>query len=197
MTLIRNKVLLFLFSLSLFSCSSGNVGYWEFKLIEKSIDTLTDIFKHNKSKTIKKIEIPSLPNPPDTTIQIAVSSLNGSNVSKSEIIALTERLRSELLLTKFFKVLERDAMDVILAEQGFQQSGCTTSECAVEMGQIMNVEKIVAGTISKVGNTFSSSIRVIDISSGSIDKIISFDYTGPIDELLKRGMKKIAIDLAS
>ena len=88
-------------------------------------------------------------------------------------------------------------MDVILAEQGFQQSGCTTSECAVEMGQIMNVEKIVAGTISKVGNTFSSSIRVIDISSGSIDKIVSFDYTGPIDELLKRGMKKIAIDLAS
>ena len=197
MTLIRNKVLLFLFSLSLFSCSSGNVGYWEFKLIEKSIDTLTDIFNNNKSKTIKKIEIPSLPNPPDTTIQIAVSSLNGSNVSKIEIIALTERLRSELLLTKFFKVLERDVMDVILAEQGFQQLGCTTSECAVEMGQIMNVEKIVAGTISKVGNTFSSSIRVIDISSGSIDKIISFDYTGPIDELLKRGMKKIAIDLAS
>ena len=56
------------------------------------------------------------------------------------------------------------------------------------MGQIMNVEKIVAGTISKVGNTFSSSIRVIDISSGSIDKIISFDYTGPIEELLKRGI---------
>ena len=54
MTLIRNKVLLFLFSLSLFSCSSGNVGYWEFKLIEKSIDTLTDIFNNNKSKTIKK-----------------------------------------------------------------------------------------------------------------------------------------------
>ena len=196
MTLIRNKVLLFLFSLSLFSCSSGNVGYWEFKLIEKSIDTLTNIFKNNKPKTIK-IEIPSLPNPPDTPIQIAVSSLNGSNVSKSEIIALTERLRSELLLTKFFKVLERDVMDEILTEQGFQQSGCTTSECIVEMGQIMNVEKIVAGTISKVGNTFSSSIRVIDISSGSIDKIISFDYTGPIDELLKRGMKKIAIDLAS
>ena len=111
MTFIRNKVLLFLFSLSLNSCSSGSVGYWEFKLIEKSIDTLTNIFKNNKSKTIKKIEIPSLPNPPDTTIQIAVSSLNGSNVSKSEIIALTERLRSELLLTKFFKVLERDVMD--------------------------------------------------------------------------------------
>ena len=56
MTLIRNNVLLFLFTLSLFSCSSGNVGYWEFKLIEKSIDTLTDIFKHNRSKTIEKIE---------------------------------------------------------------------------------------------------------------------------------------------
>ena len=55
----------------------------------------------NKSKTINNIEIPSLPNPPDTTIQIAVSSLNGSNVSRSEIIALTERLRAELLLQMF------------------------------------------------------------------------------------------------
>ena len=49
--------------------------------------------------------------------------------------------------------------------------------------------------VNKIGNTFSSSVRIIDITTGSIDKIVSFDYTGPIDELLKRGMKKIAIEL--
>jgi len=86
-------------------------------------------------------------------------------------------------------------MDEILTEQGFQQSGCTTNECAVEMGKLMNVENIIGGSINKVGNTFSSSIKMINIQEGNIVKIISFDYSGPIDEMLKRGMKKIAIEL--
>ena len=151
--------------------------------------------KSEKSPVVKKIEVPKAANPPDIVSYIAVSDLDGSEVSSSEIKALTERLRSELLMTKHFKVLERDIMEEILKEQGFQQSGCTTSECVVQIGQLVNVEKMVAGRINKIGNTFSSSVRIIDITTGSIDKIVSFDYTGPIDELLKRGMKKIAIEL--
>ena len=195
MSFVRSNFLISLFALQFLGCSAGNIGYWEFKLLEKSIDTLGTIFKSEKSPFVKKIEVPKAANPPDIVSYIAVSDLDGSEVSSSEIKALTERLRSELLMTKHFKVLERDIMEEILKEQGFQQSGCTTSECVVQIGQLVNVEKMVAGTINKIGNTFSSSVRIIDITTGSIDKIVSFDYTGPIDELLKRGMKKIAIEL--
>ena len=195
MSFVRSNFLISLFALQFLGCSAGNIGYWEFKLLEKSIDTLGTIFKSEKSPVVKKIEVPKAANPPDIVSYIAVSDLDGSEVSSSEIKALTERLRSELLMTKHFKVLERDIMEEILKEQGFQQSGCTTNECVVQIGQLVNVEKIVAGTINKIGNTFSSSVRIIDITTGSIDKIVSFDYTGPIDELLKRGMKKIAIEL--
>ena len=195
MSFVRSGFLISLFALQFLGCSAGNIGYWEFKLLEKSIDTLGTIFKSEKSPFVKKIEVPKAANPPDIVSYIAVSDLDGSEVSSSEIKALTERLRSELLMTKHFKVLERDIMEEILKEQGFQQSGCTTSECVVQIGQLVNVEKMVAGTINKIGNTFSSSVRIIDITTGSIDKIVSFDYTGPIDELLKRGMKKIAIEL--
>ena len=195
MSFVRSNFLISLFALQFLGCSAGNIGYWEFKLLEKSIDTLGTIFKSEKSPVVKKIEVPKAANPPDIVSYIAVSDLDGSEVSSSEIKALTERLRSELLMTKHFKVLERDIMEEILKEQGFQQSGCTTSECIVQIGQLVNVEKMVAGTINKIGNTYSSSVRIIDITTGSIDKIVSFDYTGPIDELLKRGMKKIAIEL--
>lgn len=195
MSFVRSNFLISLFALQFLGCSAGNIGYWEFKLLEKSIDTLGTIFKSEKSPVVKKIEVPKAANPPDIVSYIAVSDLDGSEVSSSEIKALTERLRSELLMTKHFKVLERDIMEEILKEQGFQQSGCTTSECVVQIGQLVNVEKMVAGRINKIGNTFSSSVRIIDITTGSIDKIVSFDYTGPIDELLKRGMKKIAIEL--
>ena len=195
MSFVRSNFLISLFALQFLGCSAGNIGYWEFKLLEKSIDTLGTIFKSEKSPVVKKIEVPKAANPPDIISYIAVSDLDGSEISSSEIKALTERLRSELLMTKHFKVLERDIMEEILKEQGFQQSGCTTSECVVQIGQLVNVEKMVAGTINKIGNTYSSSVRIIDITTGSIDKIVSFDYTGPIDELLKRGMKKIAIEL--
>ena len=195
MSFVRSNFFISLFALQFLGCSAGNIGYWEFKLLEKSIDTLGTIFKSEKTPVVKKIEVPKAANPPDIVSYIAVSDLDGSEVSSSEIKALTERLRSELLMTKHFKVLERDIMEEILKEQGFQQSGCTTSECVVQIGQLVNVEKMVAGTINKIGNTFSSSVRIIDITTGSIDKIVSFDYTGPIDELLKRGMKKIAIEL--
>ena len=195
MSFVRSNFLILSFAFQFFGCSAGNIGYWEFKLLEKSIDTLGTIFKSEKSPVVKKIEVPKAANPPDIVSYIAVSDLDGSEVSSSEIKALTERLRSELLLTNHFKLLERGIMEEILKEQGFQQSGCTTSECVVQMGQLVNVEKMVAGTINKIGNTYSSSVRIIDITTGSIDKIVTFDYTGPIDELLKRGMKKIAIEL--
>ena len=195
MSFVRSNFLISLFALQFLGCSAGNIGYWEFKLLEKSIDTLGNIFKSEKLPAVKKIEVPKAANPPSIVSYIAVSDLDGSEVSSSEIKALTERLRSELLLTKHFKLLERGIMEEILKEQGFQQSGCTTSECVVQMGQLVNVEKMVAGTINKIGNTYSTSVRIIDIATGSIDKIVTFDYTGPIDELLKRGMKKIAIEL--
>ena len=138
---------------------------------------------------------PELPAPPSSKSNIAVVQLLGGNISKTAIAALTDRLRFELFQTNYFQVIERDIMDEILMEQGFQQSGCTTNECAVEMGKLMNVENIIGGSINKVGNTFSSSIKMINIQEGNIVKIISFDYSGPIDEMLKRGMKKIAIEL--
>ncbi len=86
-------------------------------------------------------------------------------------------------------------MDEVLKEQGLQQSGCISNECVVEIGQLVGVERIIGGSINKVGDTFSASARIINIATGSIEKIVSFDYSGPIDELLKSGMKKIAIEL--
>ena len=179
----------------LFGCANVNVGYWEFKVIEKSIDAITSIFKSEKKIPSPKIEIPLTPSPPLIKSNIAVIELSGVNIPKSAISALSDRLRSELLQTNHFQVIERDVMDEILKEQGFQQSGCTSNECAVEIGRLMDVENIIGGSINKVGNTFASTIRMINSRNGNIEKTVSFDYSGPVDEILKRGMKKIAVEL--
>ena len=42
----------------------------------------------------------------------------------------------------------------VLAEQKFQSSGCTEQECAVEMGKLLNVKKMLVGSLSKLLDTY-------------------------------------------
>jgi TolB-like protein len=136
-----------------------------------------------------------LPPPPDNPTFIAVVDFTGNNVSKGDCKALTDRLRAELFNTKHFKVIEREMMEQIIEEQGFQQSGCSTDECMVEVGKLIGVEKIVGGSISKVGRTYSVSSRIVSVETGKILKGATYDYKGEIDELLTTGMRMVAYEL--
>ena len=92
-------------------------------------------------------------------LQIAVIDLsNTGGLSQQESVTLTNRLRSMLVQTNTFIVLERGKMEGILQEQGFQQTGCTSTECVVEMGKLLNVQKIISGSIGKVGKIYTIDI---------------------------------------
>ena len=136
-----------------------------------------------------------LPPPPDNPSFIAVVDFTGNNVSEGDCRALTDRLRTELFNTKYFKVIEREMMEQILVEQGFQQSGCTTNECMVEVGKLIGVEKIIGGSISQIGNIFSISSRIVNVETGEIENTAVFDHTGNIGLLLTEGMRIVAVDL--
>ncbi len=121
---------------------------------------------------------------------IAVLNLNAYGISNSDALALTNRLTTELFKTKHFNVVEREKTDEILDEQGFQLSGCTTSECLVEAGKLLNVELMLGGSISKVGNYYSIELRIIDVESGAILAVASVDIEGKIGKVLTSGIKK-------
>ena len=116
--------------------------------------------------------------------RIAVLELQGQGVSEAEARTLTDRLRSRLVNTKAFYVLEREQMDEVLNEQGFQQSGCVSDECLVEIGRLVGVEQMVGGSIGKIGQTYTLDLRIIDVTSGRILKTVSDDYRGDADGLL-------------
>ena len=63
---------------------------------------------------------------------IAVLDFEGIGVSPEEARALSNRFGSEFLELAGYKytLVERQAMGEILKEQGLQQSGCVSSECA-------------------------------------------------------------------
>jgi len=128
-------------------------------------------------------------------ITIAVLDFDGDGVSKSETRTLTNRLRDEMFKTGVYIVLDRGTMDDVLKEQQFSLSGCVTSECAVEIGNMLGVQRMIGGSIGKVGNIYTISARIIDVATGKVLKSAKYDNIDNIETLLTRGMQEIALKL--
>lgn len=123
--------------------------------------------------------------------------MEGHGIPESEAATLTDVLSNNLLSTGKFRVMERDQMNGILKEQGFQQSGaCSDQACLVEMGQILGIEQLVAGSIGKVGKAHSINVRIVSVATGEILRNVSHNYSGPIEELLTQEMGVVAKKLA-
>jgi TolB-like protein len=130
-------------------------------------------------------------------INVAVSALEGRGLAEGEAGTLTDALSSYLSNTGSFRVMERGRMDVILKEQGFQQSGaCTDAACIVEMGQLLGVDHMITGSIGKVGLTYSVNLRMINVGSGEIIRSLSKFYKGEIDGVLTDVLPAVAEELA-
>lgn len=127
---------------------------------------------------------------------IAVLDFDPKGISRIEASVLADRLEAEIVRISRVTVVERGKMGQILEEQDFQLSGCTSNECAVEIGQIIGVTQMVAGSVGKIGSTYSINIRVVDVASGAIIRSVIRDFKGEIDGLLQQ-MYSIADELTS
>ncbi len=129
--------------------------------------------------------------------RIAILNLDAVSISNEESITLTDRLRSELVNSGSFTVIERSEMDEILIEQGFQQTGCTTDECAVEIGKLLNINRICGGSVGKVGSLYTVTLRMIDVETGQILITVIEDCQCPIEQVLTSSMKNITQKLVT
>lgn len=129
---------------------------------------------------------------------VAVTSFEArGGVTKADAASLADRFTEKLIATGYYRVMERNEMDLILKEQGFQQTGaCLDNECLVEIGQLIAVQKIVAATVGKVGGMYSVSVKVLDVKTGAIEENVSEDCDCTIEELLTVTMERLAKRLA-
>ena len=117
-------------------------------------------------------------------ITVAVLDFEGRGISKLEAATLTDRLSSELANTNAVILVERGQMSEILNEQGFQQSGCTSAECAAEVGALLGVQNMISGAFGKLGNTYTIDAKMFSVESGATVKSVSKSYKGEIDGLI-------------
>ena len=65
---------------------------------------------------------------------IAVLDFEALEMSQGEVEILSRRITSLLVKSNKYLVTDRNNMKSILMEQSFQMSGCTSSECIIEVG---------------------------------------------------------------
>ena len=115
---------------------------------------------------------------------VAILDFEGRGISQLESATLTDRLSSELANTDAVILVERGQMSEILNEQGFQQSGCTSDECAAEVGALLGVKNMLSGSFGKLGNTYTIDAKMFSVESGATIKTVSKSYKGEIDGLI-------------
>ncbi|MFH1074637.1 MAG: DUF5683 domain-containing protein [Candidatus Firestonebacteria bacterium] len=96
-------------------------------------------------------------------VKLGVYDLESSANLTETAITVSEMLRGELFSTGRFVIVDKKNMDKALKEQAFQQTGCTSSECAVEAGKILGVSIMATGTLSKLGGNINLSVTLTDV----------------------------------
>ncbi len=96
---------------------------------------------------------------------IAILDLEAVGCDSSIAIAASEILRTEIINTNEFRVIERGQLYKLIEEHSLHISGLVDVATVAEIGAIIGVEYIGIGSISRIGDTYTISIRVIDVET--------------------------------
>ena len=106
----------------------------------------------------------------ETRPTVAILDFEGLDISIQEVQTLTERMRTEIGNTNAVRLIERKAIESIMAEQGLTQSGCVTDECAAQVGQLLGVQFMINGSIGKIGDSFTIDVKMFSVETGATER---------------------------
>ena len=138
---------------------------------------------------------PPTPAPPPLPM-VAVLPIRSGIVDSEAVKAMGESFATELLHTGKVRVMEREQMQAILKEQGFEASGaCDQGECAVQMGKLLAVDEMILGSLSRVGTLFSLNLRLVKVQTGEVLRSFSGTCPGRKEDVLTALIPKAVREL--
>lgn len=98
---------------------------------------------------------------------IAVLDLQPKGTSKIVAGVVTDIIRSEMIKTGLYIVIERSQMAEVLKEQSFQMTGCVEQSCAIQIGKMLSARKVLMGELGMVGKSYMITVRIVDVEKGA------------------------------
>jgi hypothetical protein len=124
---------------------------------------------------------------------VAVLPFENKGASRDLGEIILDKMITVLWSQERFKVMERAALNKVLAEQSLGQSGVLDATSAAEIGKGIGVDAIVIGSVAAApSGALSIDTRVIDTESAAI--IVAHDaYTGSSDaQSVKNAVENLA-----
>jgi len=131
-----------------------------------------------------------------TPTYLALQGFEAKGTSQSDADLVAEYFMTQLSYQKNFIFMERNKIDFVLNEQGFQKSGaCNESQCQVEMGKLLGVDYITTGSLGKLGSMYLLNIKIISVETGEIVFNSSESVQGDIGQILGQPIQNILLQV--
>lgn len=105
---------------------------------------------------------------PRRTVVFPFEEINTAASGNGLGAALSEMLITAIANSPAVTVIERGQIDTVLEETKFQLSGVTSTEESIEIGNILNAEIIILGSVSRFGGRIELDARVIRLETGEV-----------------------------
>jgi len=118
---------------------------------------------------VKPVEIEMIEVPAGEKLNVAVTDFEArAPLSQSEAAFISDFVRADIVTEGRFNVVDKNNMDKVLAEQGFQQTGCSSAECAVAIGKVLNVKMMIVGSCGQLLGKYIITLNVVSVESAKI-----------------------------
>ncbi|HEY6951848.1 MAG TPA: CsgG/HfaB family protein [Bacteroidota bacterium] len=128
-------------------------------------------------------------------LAIAVLPFDTKGEAQKLDVSVTDKLVTQLVNLRRFKVMERAALEKVLKEQKLQTSGVVDEKTAVNIGKIAGADAIVIGDVTIVGGFAKVSARVIDTETSETIVAKEEQGQGSGIEDVEKTVGRVAIDI--
>lgn len=93
----------------------------------------------------------------------------GEGVTEKSAVAISEAITGEIRRVPGVKLITQDEIKALLGlEQQKQFLGCTADSCMAELGGALGVDRLVTGSLNKVGETWMFGLKALDVKKAMV-----------------------------
>jgi curli biogenesis system outer membrane secretion channel CsgG len=128
-------------------------------------------------------------------LSVAVLNFESNEAAAKLIDSVTEKLVTQLVNLRRFRVIERSALDKIMEEQKLGMTGFVDDETAVKVGKLAGADVIILGRISLEIGFAKVSARGIDTETSELIVAKEADSGNTNIENIERLVEQVAVDI--
>ena len=127
---------------------------------------------------------------------LALLAIKSHGAAPATATAITEKVSALLRATGKYELQEPSKVTRAVAEVGNRLLGCTPVECAIEVGRVLGVRKVVLGSLVMIDPiAHQVTYRMIDVASARVIHGKSAFFKGAITTLVEKAVPALLRDV--